>query len=189
MWSPSWLGLVAISCSCPTQRSLLPLDDTQSVAASLSQFQRSHLTAAGSSHSSDQTSWQGPKGSSASAIIRGALMRLHLDAPFIVIPNIAPPSDVAEGFYLGSQATQSQTGQGFVGVRALVPWRDRTFLRGGHPPGHHLLSGDHHSRRVPVQLGCSVAWQAGSRAVGCPRPHTSHQRVRATGCPFSPQAL
>lgn len=81
-------------------------------------------------------------------------MRLHLDAPFIVIPNIAPPSDVAEGFYLGSQATQSQMGQGFVGVRALVPWRDRTFLRGGQPSGHHLLSGDHHSH-VPVQLGCT----------------------------------
>lgn len=165
----AWLPSPAV---VPTQRSLLLLDDALSVAASLSQFQRSHLTAAGSSHSSDQTSWQGPKGSSASAIIRGALTRLHLDAPFIVIPNIAPPSDVAEGFYLGSQATQSQMGQGFVGVRALVPWRDRTFLRGGHPPWASFPFGRPSQSTRPSSAGvqCGVA----GRLKGSGMPTTAH---------------
>lgn len=163
-----WLPSPAV---VPTQRSLLPLDDTLSVAASLSQFQRSHLTAAGSSHSSDQTSWQGPKGSSASTIIPGALMRLHLDAPFIVIPNIAPPSDVAEGFYLGSQATQSH-GSGFCrgqGPGAL----ERPHVLAGRAP---LWASSPFGRPSQSMRPSSAGVQCGvaGRLKGSGMPTTAH---------------
>lgn len=71
-----WCG--AISCSFP--------NSGVTAAASSSQFQGSHdgpasLMLAGSSHSSDRTSWQGREDSSDAAIIRAALARLHFGTP------------------------------------------------------------------------------------------------------------
>ncbi|KAL7371344.1 hypothetical protein ABVT39_025162 [Epinephelus coioides] len=86
LMSPQPVGGMAPPAVVPAQESPLPLDDALSIAASLSQFRDSQgspapLMAAGSSHSSAQSSRQGSDDSSMGAIIRAALAHLQLDAP------------------------------------------------------------------------------------------------------------